>query len=102
MATKRKHSEVTLKAKYKTLEEIDKNKPNKEVAIQFNVSRSTLATWKKQVKISKFVTEMTKESKENICDALRDLAPFVQFKKREKHPWRGVNFSKIAGSLQLY
>ena len=23
-----------------------------------------------------------------ICDALRDLVPFVQFKKREKHPWR--------------
>ena len=37
-----------------------------------------------------------------ICDALRDLVPFVQFKKREKHPWRSVNFSKVAGSLQLY
>ena len=24
--------------------------------------------------------------------ALRDLAPFAQFKKREKHPWRSVNF----------
>ena len=23
-----------------------------------------------------------------ICDALRDLVPFVQFKKRQKHPWR--------------
>ena len=33
----------------------------------------------------------------NICDALRDLVPFVQFKKREKHPWRSVNFSKVAG-----
>ena len=31
------------------------------------------------------------------CDALRDLVPFVQFKKREKHPWRNVNFSKVAG-----
>ena len=31
------------------------------------------------------------------CDALRDLAPFVQFKKREKQPWRSVNFSKGAG-----
>ena len=27
----------------------------------------------------------TKKSK-YICDALRDLLPFVQFKKREKHP----------------
>ena len=24
----------------------------------------------------------------NIYDALRDSVPFVQFKKREKHPWR--------------
>ena len=28
-------------------------------------------------------------------DVLRDLVPFAQFKKREKHPWRSVNFSKI-------
>ena len=27
------------------------------------------------------------------CGALRDLVPFVQFKKREKHPWRSVNFN---------
>ena len=31
------------------------------------------------------------------CDALCDLVPFVQFKKREKHPWRSVNFTKVAG-----
>ena len=31
-----------------------------------------------------------------ICDALRDLAAFAQFKKREKHPWRSVNFSKVS------
>ena len=30
-----------------------------------------------------------------ICDALHDLVPFAQFKKREKHPWRSVNFSKV-------
>ena len=28
----------------------------------------------------------------NKCGALRDLVPFVQFKKREKHPWRSVFF----------
>ena len=35
----------------------------------------------------------------DIYGALRDLVPFVQFKKREKHPWRSVNFSKskVAG-----
>ena len=32
MATKRKHNEVTLKAKYEALTEFDKNRPNKEVA----------------------------------------------------------------------
>ena len=38
-----------------------------------------------------------------IWDALHDLVPFAQFKKREKHPWRSVNFSKVAGfSLQFY
>ena len=31
------------------------------------------------------------------CGALRDLVLFVQFKKREKQPWRSVNFSKVAG-----
>ena len=28
-----------------------------------------------------------------ICNTLHDLAPFVQFKKREKHPWRSVTLS---------
>ena len=38
-----------------------------------------------------------------MSDDLRDLVPFVQFKKREKHPWRSVTFSKVAGFiLQLY
>ena len=32
-----------------------------------------------------------------ICGALRDLVAFVQLKTREKHPWRSVNFSKVAG-----
>lgn len=37
-----------------------------------------------------------------ICDALHDLAPFVQFTKCRKHPWRTVTFSKVASlSLQL-
>ena len=31
------------------------------------------------------------------CDVLRDLLPFVQFKKREKHSWRSVTFGKDAG-----
>ena len=27
-----------------------------------------------------------------ICDAFSDLVPLVQFKKREKHPWRNDTF----------
>ena len=30
------------------------------------------------------------------CDTLRDLVPFVQIKKREKHPWGSVTFSEVA------
>ena len=30
--------------------------------------------------------EITPKAVEIICDALRDLVAFVQFKKREKHP----------------
>ena len=32
---------------------------------------------------------------EFIWDVLRDLVPSVQFKKREKHPWRSVTFSPL-------
>ena len=31
-----------------------------------------------------------------ICDALRNLVSFVQFKKCEKQPWSSVTFSKVA------
>ena len=31
----------------------------------------------------------------NICDVLRDLVPFVQFEKREKHPWGSITFSRL-------
>ena len=40
---------------------------------------------------------------ELICKscALHDLVPLVQFEKREEHPWRSVNFSKVAALLRL-
>ena len=54
MATKRKNNEVTLKTiKDETLKELDKNRPNKEVAIQFNVPGSTVATGKTRKKSTK-------------------------------------------------
>ena len=31
----------------------------------------------------------------SICDVLRDLESFVQFKKRKKHAWRSVSFCKV-------
>ena len=36
----------------------------------------------------------------NICETLRDLVPFVLFKKREKHPWRNVTFSNLESHLK--
>ena len=41
-----------------------------------------------------------KFSEKLICDVLRGLVPFEQFKKPEKHPWRSVAFSKVAGKLR--
>ena len=32
-----------------------------------------------------------------MCDALLDLVRYVQFKKREKYPWRRDTFSKDEG-----
>ena len=49
MITERKHNEVTLKIKYEALKVFDKNRPNIEIAIQFNVPRSTLSTWNQQI-----------------------------------------------------
>ena len=31
----------------------------------------------------------------SLYDALHDLVPFVQFKKRKKHPWRSVTFRTL-------
>ena len=47
MATKRKHHEVTLKVRYEALKELEKSRPNKDVANQFSIPGSNLATWKK-------------------------------------------------------
>ena len=51
MATKRKHHEVTstLKVKYEAIEELEKGRPNKDVANQFSIPGSTLVTWKKNL-----------------------------------------------------
>ena len=37
----------------------------------------------------------------DISDALRDLVTFVQFKKREKHPWKSVSFSKATVTFSI-
>ena len=47
-------------------------------------------------------TLKTLTQKINISDALRDLLPFVQFKKRERNSWRSFNFSKVAGFSELF
>ena len=56
-----------------------------------------VATLKPYFPASKSLTKWC----EVICDALHDFVPFAQFKKREKHPWRSVTFSKFAGQKPL-
>ena len=51
------------------------------------------------IKLSFFVTKQKSLQPSGIIAALRDLVPFVQLKKREKHPWRSATFSK---NQQLY
>ena len=51
MATKRKHHEMTLKVKHKALKELEKGRLNKDVANQFSIPGSSLATWKKNKEI---------------------------------------------------
>ena len=36
----------------------------------------------------------------SICDALRELVPFVQSKKREKDPWRSYFILQLLAKLQ--
>ena len=35
-----------------------------------------------------------------IWDALRDLVPLVQSKKREKHPWMSATFCRLKGCVR--
>ena len=35
-------------------------------------------------------------------DALRGLVSFLQFKKREKHPWRSVTLIKVNSSMGVF
>ena len=48
-----------------------------------------------RTKLTSMAMRDSEKNKQRIMRvALYDLLPFVQFKKREKHPWRSVNFSK--------
>ena len=46
--------------------------------------------------------ELWWQTQQKSSDALRDLVSFVQFKARDKHPWRSVTFSKVAGLYKWY
>ena len=47
------------------------------------------------------MVSILQNSIECICDALRDLVPFVKFQKREKHPWRSISFCKVATLIKI-
>ena len=51
---------------------------------------------KKKPQVSMISQEYFQKMVQN-CDALRNLVPFAQIKKREKHSRRSVTFSKVAG-----
>ena len=51
---------------------------------------------KKKKKTEK-IKEFNRQLIPDIWDALRNLVPFMQFKKYKKHPWINVTFSKVAG-----
>ena len=57
--------------------------------------------WRKQFhngeKIRMIFMDLSIKCDVYICDALRNLVPFVQFKKREKLSWMSVTLSKVAG-----
>ena len=40
---------------------------------------------------------LSNNNKINVCGPFRDLVPFVQLRKREKHPPRSATFIKVAG-----
>ena len=52
---------MTLKVKYEALKELEKGRPNKDVANQFGIPGSTLATWK--------------ENKEKIFEDFQNSSP---------------------------
>ena len=39
---------MTLEVKYEALKELEKGRPNKDIANQFSIPGGTLATWKKK------------------------------------------------------
>ena len=85
---KRKHNEVTLKAKYEGLKELDK-----ETAIQFNVPRSTLSTcnqliWTIACWIDCFIVfEFSEQPAEVITDG-NDENEDRESNEQIAHPWR--------------
>ena len=62
-----------------------------------NIRVQQALQWKKYRRLKNVIEFYSSIGKGIICDVLRDLLPFVQFEKREKHPWRSVTFSKVAG-----
>ena len=57
----------------------------KAIALLIDLHSFLMPIFLKVVSMQKYVS----------CGALHHLIPFVQFKKREKHPSRSVTFSKL-------
>ena len=72
------------------------NQNNSVLLLEYNLTQIRVYS---SVLISrlKAVFQLAQISELMICNALRNLVPFVQFKNREKYPQRSATFSKVAG-----
>ena len=62
-----------------------------------DTDKATLTTYILKKRLGQLKVYFIHSGNRFYCGAFRDLVPFAQFKKREKHPWKSVNFSKVAG-----
>ena len=65
------------------------------IVLRFSLSGRVALLVQQSSRIKMRPTQKPLIARLDIWDGLCDLAPFVQFKEREKHPWRGDTFSKV-------
>ena len=74
---------------------------NDFISIKYATETQVFADWLRQPEKYKIIIYEAWDTTTcpKICDAQRDLVPFVKFKELEKHLWMGVTFSKVKGNF---